>query len=165
MRVLTVKQPWAWAIIHGGKDVENRVQSLGPYRGPVAIHAALGWSDFGAEDWELRRAICSDLLGWRADDGEVWAADTIEPDDPMFVRGAVIGVVNRWAEHRPRPGCCPNLGVRPFGGPWAMPDHWHSNLSDPRPLARPIPHRGGLGLRHAPADLVAAISDQLGEVA
>ena len=24
MRALTVKQPWAWAIVHGGKDVENR---------------------------------------------------------------------------------------------------------------------------------------------
>ena len=28
MRVLTVRQPWAWAIIHGQKDVENRVRSL-----------------------------------------------------------------------------------------------------------------------------------------
>ena len=28
MRVLTVRQPWAWAIIHGGKDVENRVRNL-----------------------------------------------------------------------------------------------------------------------------------------
>ena len=41
MRILTVKQPWAWAIIHGQKDVENRTKSLGPYRGPVAIHAGL----------------------------------------------------------------------------------------------------------------------------
>jgi hypothetical protein len=24
VRVLTVRQPWAWAIIHGGKDAENR---------------------------------------------------------------------------------------------------------------------------------------------
>lgn len=24
MKVLTIKQPWAWAIIHGGKDLENR---------------------------------------------------------------------------------------------------------------------------------------------
>jgi hypothetical protein len=23
-RVLTIRQPWAWAIIYGGKDVENR---------------------------------------------------------------------------------------------------------------------------------------------
>jgi hypothetical protein len=42
MRILTVRQPWAWAIIHGGKDVENRVRNIaGAYRGPVAIHVAL----------------------------------------------------------------------------------------------------------------------------
>jgi hypothetical protein len=42
MRALTVRQPWAWAIVHGGKDVENRTRNLaGSYRGPVAIHAAL----------------------------------------------------------------------------------------------------------------------------
>lgn len=42
MRILTVRQPWAWAIIHGQKDVENRVRNIaGDYRGPVAIHTAL----------------------------------------------------------------------------------------------------------------------------
>ena len=24
MKALTIKQPWAWAILHGGKDIENR---------------------------------------------------------------------------------------------------------------------------------------------
>ena len=24
MKALTIKQPWAWAIIHAGKDIENR---------------------------------------------------------------------------------------------------------------------------------------------
>jgi hypothetical protein len=26
MRAISVRQPYAWAIIHGGKDVENRSQ-------------------------------------------------------------------------------------------------------------------------------------------
>lgn len=43
---LSVRQPWAWAIIHAGKDVENRDwRSNNPglrFRGPVAIHAAKG---------------------------------------------------------------------------------------------------------------------------
>ena len=48
MRILTVRQPWAYAIVHLGKDVENRVRNIaGDYRGPVAIHAALAEdSDF-----------------------------------------------------------------------------------------------------------------------
>lgn len=40
MRALTVQQPWAWAIVHGGKDVENRTQAWS-YRGPLAIHPDL----------------------------------------------------------------------------------------------------------------------------
>lgn len=45
MKVLTVRQPWAWAIIHGGKNVENRSRRI-TYRGPLAIHAGLGFEKF-----------------------------------------------------------------------------------------------------------------------
>lgn len=40
MKVLSIKQPWAWAIIEGWKDVENRTWRT-HYRGPLAIHASL----------------------------------------------------------------------------------------------------------------------------
>ncbi len=39
MKAITLWQPWAWALIHGGKDVENRVWRT-HYRGPLIIHAA-----------------------------------------------------------------------------------------------------------------------------
>ncbi|WP_303832304.1 ASCH domain-containing protein [Asticcacaulis taihuensis] len=42
---LSVRQPWAWAIVHGGKRLENRTQAAVKhmtYRGPIAIHASLG---------------------------------------------------------------------------------------------------------------------------
>jgi hypothetical protein len=39
MKVLSVRQPWAWAIIYGGKDIENRTWAT-RYRGPLLIHAA-----------------------------------------------------------------------------------------------------------------------------
>ena len=35
---LSIRQPWAWAILHGGKDVENR-KWWTPYTGPFLIHA------------------------------------------------------------------------------------------------------------------------------
>lgn len=38
---LSIRQPWAWAIIHAGKDVENRDWRT-KFRGPVCIHAAKG---------------------------------------------------------------------------------------------------------------------------
>jgi hypothetical protein len=43
---LSVRQPWAWAIVHAGKPLENRsagmVRHLNPVRGSRAIHAAKG---------------------------------------------------------------------------------------------------------------------------
>lgn len=38
MRVLTIRQPWAWAIIYAGKDIENRDWQT-PFRGRFLVHA------------------------------------------------------------------------------------------------------------------------------
>lgn len=38
MKAITLKQPWAWAVIFGGKDIESRSWST-KYRGPLMIHA------------------------------------------------------------------------------------------------------------------------------
>jgi len=39
MKAISLQQPWAWAILHAGKDVENRRWNT-RYRGPIAIHAS-----------------------------------------------------------------------------------------------------------------------------
>jgi hypothetical protein len=39
MRCLSVRQPWAWLLINGYKDIENRTWKT-RYRGPVLIHAS-----------------------------------------------------------------------------------------------------------------------------
>lgn len=43
---LSVRQPWAWAIIHAGKDIENRSWQAVNHglrqRGRIAVHAAKG---------------------------------------------------------------------------------------------------------------------------
>lgn len=36
---ISIRQPWAWAILHAGKDVENRTW-LTDYRGWVFVHAS-----------------------------------------------------------------------------------------------------------------------------
>lgn len=38
---LSIRQPWAWAIINAGKDIENRDWPT-KVRGPICIHAAKG---------------------------------------------------------------------------------------------------------------------------
>lgn len=41
MKVLSIKQPWAWLIVNGHKDIENRTWRT-EYRGQVLIHAGKG---------------------------------------------------------------------------------------------------------------------------
>src|ERR1700690_1312991 len=39
MRALSIKQPWVWAILNAGKDVENRTWTS-KHRGWLALHAS-----------------------------------------------------------------------------------------------------------------------------
>jgi hypothetical protein len=39
-RALSIRQPWAWAILNAGKDIENRPRRF-HHRGPICIHASL----------------------------------------------------------------------------------------------------------------------------
>lgn len=60
MKALSIRQPWAWAILHAGKDVENR-DWPGRYPGlrearsmvgqSVLIHASAGMTKFEYEDF------------------------------------------------------------------------------------------------------------------
>lgn len=160
MRALTVQQPWAWAIMHGGKDVENRTQAWG-YRGPLAIHAG-------------QREDLSAL-----DDPTMWAAlfppGEVRPladPKPLDTRGAVLGVVDLVDVHRadgleadPWEWCCKPWGRGPgitlkadgtFTGPTT-----HLVLANPRPLATAIPAKGRLGLWTPDAELLAQIREQV----
>lgn len=51
---LSVRQPWAWAIIYGGKDIENRSWRAGNpglrFRGRICVHAAAGMTRDEYED-------------------------------------------------------------------------------------------------------------------
>ena len=42
MKAITIKQPWAWAIIFAGKDIENRTWHTHD-RGPLLIHAGAAY--------------------------------------------------------------------------------------------------------------------------
>jgi hypothetical protein len=38
---LSIRQPWAWLILHAGKDIENRTWPT-RYRGRILVHAGKG---------------------------------------------------------------------------------------------------------------------------
>lgn len=48
VHAISIRQPWAWAIVNAGKDIENRNWST-KFRGPVCIHAAKGMTN---REWD-----------------------------------------------------------------------------------------------------------------
>lgn len=75
MKALSIRQPWAWLIVHGYKDVENRSWST-DYRGLVLIHAG---KTLDPRFDEIRE----DIL---AEGGDI-------PDRRAIERGGIVGRV------------------------------------------------------------------------
>lgn len=79
---LSIRQPWAWAIINAGKDIENRDWST-KFRGPVCIHAAKRMTN-----GEFDKFV--DLSRWIVSKGR-WTGDFI-PERKALSRGGIVGV-------------------------------------------------------------------------
>ena len=67
MQALTIKQPWVHAILHEGKDIENRSWQSS-FRGWVAIHASAqpmrdAWFPRGHRVPDLDTLDCSAICG------------------------------------------------------------------------------------------------------
>lgn len=62
MKALSLTQPWAWLVVHGGKTIENRVWNT-KFRGRFLIHAARAmklddWYSANAFAQRINLAIC-----------------------------------------------------------------------------------------------------------
>lgn len=133
--VLSVRQPWAWAIITPGvgKDIENRTWPT-KVRGRVAIHASKGctvdeYND--AIDFLLAAGVRKTHIG---------AAGIAAGEYANLVRGAILGTVEIV-------DC-----VTSSTSPWFVGTYGFV-LRDPKPLAVSIPWTGMLGFRELPDDI------------
>ena len=116
---LSVRQPWAWGIVYGGKDCENRIRPGISFGGmqlsPICIHASAGMTrheyEFGRDFMERLGVDC--------------------PRPEKLVRGAIIGRVTvvKIVTSSASPW---------FVGPSAL------LLTGPLPV-KPIPVKGALG--------------------
>lgn len=129
VRVLSVRQPWASAIIWGGKDIENREWAT-RYRGLLLIHVAQRVDD---GDW-------AGMLG-----GDAYQA--VIDSRPDELRGYVIGAVSV-------DDCVRLQGDE---SRWADPGCWHWRLSGAVPLIRPVYARGLPGLWPAPREVMTEV--------
>ena len=46
MKCLSLKQPWAWAVVKGLKDIKNQKWATA-FRGDLLIHASMTWDPIG----------------------------------------------------------------------------------------------------------------------
>jgi hypothetical protein len=118
VRALSVRQPWAWAIIHAGKDVENRTWST-RHRGPLAIHA----TKCSRSEYESAAREIEAISG------------TSPPPLAELPTGAVVGVVDLVDCHGDE-----------TENDWAQEGAFWWFLASPIPCEPPVPMRGRLGL-------------------
>lgn len=120
-RALSIRQPWAWAIINAGKDIENRDWST-RFRGPVCIHAAKGVT---RNEYEDAANYIGRATAWKS----------LVPDLHALERGGIIGtaeIVDVWDER---------LFAQP--SPWFF-GRYGFVLANVRPVEF-IPVKGALG--------------------
>ncbi len=127
MKAISIRAPWWWFILHGGKDVENRDWST-RYRGPVLIHASSWFRSLEIADdlATVRRTIIGN------------AAPGPSLSDLRALGGHLVGralIVD-----------C----VDESDSPWFFGPHGFV-LADVVPLAQPVPCKGALGFFEAPS--------------
>jgi hypothetical protein len=134
MKALSIHQPWAWAILHAGKNVENRGWPT-RYRGPLLIHASKTRSSYDREaqiDWVKVYGVA------------------LPPWEELTV-GALLGIVDLI-------DCLPTEGVD--SSPWVEgPLCWV--LANPRPFPEPVSLRGMQGLFDVSDELIPVEFHQL----
>jgi hypothetical protein len=79
VKAITIRQPWAWAVVFGIKRVENRTWAT-RYRGPRLIHAGKSRASLGREADLLPGLPPYDELPYRAIVGVVTLVDCVPVD-------------------------------------------------------------------------------------
>jgi hypothetical protein len=136
MKALSVRVPWWWAILHAGKDVENRDWPT-KFRGRILLHASKWWKtqevkeDFrcvmnlaGARGFELPYLPSAHLL---------WSS-----------AGCIVGSIEIV-------DC-----VSQSNSPWFFGDYGFV-LKNPIAFEKPIPFKGALGFFEVPNEITATV--------
>lgn len=122
---LSIRQPWAHAIVMGWKDIENR-KWITKLRGPICIHA----SAYNKRNYEAGREDYLDVLHGYVHPVSVPPMEMSMLQQPVF--GAIIGTAT-----------IVDVVVR-HDSPWFF-GPYGIVLGDQKPLEKPIPLKGALG--------------------
>jgi hypothetical protein len=128
VKALSLTQPWAWLVVHGGKDIENRKWNT-KFRGEFLIHAAKGMKEsdyYGA--WDVALEVNS-------------SSTPPMPRPEELDRGGIVGVAELFNVQPPLTWI--EKG-RPKTDPWHFEDQFGFRLRNVRPLPF-LPCKGALG--------------------
>lgn len=162
-RAITLWPEWAYAILHCGKDVENRGWRIPP--GRYALHAGRHIGGKPGKEAERAGAVSLIRLAVGAPDSDEAAIAALPAIRAL--RGCVVGVVEV-----PSSGGAPPRGelppsLSPWAGygaidPWVRTGGERPTIANPvRVLAKapaPVPCRGALGLWSLPPELAAVVN-------
>lgn len=133
MKAFSIRQPWAWLIVNGHKDIENRSWST-KFRGRVLIHAGKEMTDAEFEDAATSIAM-------------------LRPIDPLPLgemakapRGGIVGVATIV-------DCVPP--ARRASG-WHVDGAFGFLIADARPLPF-VPCKGALSFFNVPTDVATQL--------
>lgn len=147
IRALTIRQPWTWAIVEQGKNVENRSWQT-TYRGLLAIHAGAQFDEDATMPVDRAERRLRALIA------KIRRAHGSPPDAANLRLRRIIAVAELAGCHGPD-DCWATCS------PWAVRGQWHWNLWNVRPLAVPVPCKGALGLWRLPGDVEWLVRDQV----
>ena len=137
MKALTLRQPWAWMVVYGGKTIENRRWNT-RFRGPFLIHAGKGMT---REEYEDARYMFEEIVGSSSD-----LANLLPAHDKIERRGGIMGIAELVDV------VAPTVGVPDsFIHPWHMPEQFGFILSRIAPLPF-TPYKGELGFFECASD-------------
>lgn len=146
MKALSLRQPWAWAVLNLGKHVENRRWST-VFRGDFLIHASKGMTK--AEYYDCLE-FCREVAG----------AHVISVFPPLgaLERGGIVGAASLVRVIEPCTGRCWESG-KDCGTEhgWHMPDQYGFVLERVRSSPRFVACKGELGFFDVGADVVSAL--------
>lgn len=138
MRILSIRSPWWWFILHAGKDIENRDWKWPPaYRGPLLIHAS---SSFIKREIEDDTAAALEMYSQRPGAAE---GKTVTFEALRAGAGHIVG------------RCDMVDVVTSSGSPW-FTGPMGFVLRNPQAL-KPIPYKAALGLLQLPPGIRAQL--------
>jgi hypothetical protein len=151
LRALTIRQPWAWAIAYGGKDVENRSWRPPLWCRTIAVHAGArsGWDADGEISPLVRRT-------WNEA-----TAGSLNRKTELMPFSAIIATAQVSGCHQDTE-CMSTLNGQ-LCSPWAELDQWHWALAEVQHLPDPVSCTGRLGLWRVPIEAIGEVRRQLNE--